>query len=560
VHNRKNKQIKPTNQQLQGKIMERIWQQHYGDKIPAEVNIPADATLSSLFDAACEKNADRTAFSSFGATRTYGEIHALSRNFAAWLQNELGIKKGDRVALMTPNCMAFPVAMFGIIAAGAIQVNVNPLYTGRELRHQLQDADTDTIVIFTGSTPVLAEALEGTKIKNIVTLALDDFLGAGIPSPAADESLTVTSSLTDAVAKGADLTFTDPGLTGSDYVFLQYTGGTTGLSKGAALTHTNLVSNIEQIKAFLGDTISEDGEVVITAIPLYHIFALVVNCLMYVSVGGTIVLITNPRDMPGFVAEMGKWKFTVFTGVNTLYNGLLMTPGFSDLDFSSLRYCLGGGSAVQEAVSNRWQEVTGHHICEGFGMSETSPVVSVNLVPAQSFTGTIGIPVSSTDISIRDEDGKELGFGEAGELCIKGPQVMPGYWRQEEANKEAFWPDGYLRSGDVAELSEDGFLKVVDRMKDMVLVSGFNVYPNEIEGVVAMMDEVAECACIGVPDDATGEALKLFVVKKDDSLTPETIIEYARKNLTGYKVPKQIAFIDEVPKSTVGKILRRELR
>ena len=540
--------------------MERIWQKHYGDKIPAEVNIPADATLSSLFDTACEKHADRTAFSSFGATRTYGEVHALSRNFAAWLQNELGIKKGDRIALMTPNCMAFPVAMFGIIAAGAIQVNVNPLYTGRELRHQLQDADTDTIVIFTGSTPVLAEALEGTKIKNIVTLTLDDYLGAGIPSPPADESLTITSSLTDATTKGADQTFTDPGLTGSDYVFLQYTGGTTGLSKGAALTHTNLVSNIEQIKAFLGETISEDGEIVITAIPLYHIFALVVNCLMYVSVGGTIVLITNPRDMPGFVAEMGKWKFTVFTGVNTLYNGLLMTPGFEDLDFSALRYCLGGGSAVQEAVSNRWNEVTGHHICEGFGMSETSPVVSVNLVPAQSFSGTIGIPVSSTDISIRDEDGKELGFGEAGELCIKGPQVMPGYWRQDEANKEAFWPDGYLRSGDVAELSEDGFLKVVDRMKDMVLVSGFNVYPNEIEGVVAMMDEVAECACIGVPDDATGEALKLFVVKKDDGLTPETIIEYARKNLTGYKVPKQIAFIDKVPKSTVGKILRRELR
>ena len=540
--------------------MERIWQKHYGDKIPNEIDISPDATLAKLFDEACAKNGDRKAFSSFGATRTYSEIHDLSQNFAAWLQHELGIKKGDRIALMSPNCMAFPVAMFGIIASGAVQVNVNPLYTGRELRHQLQDADTDTIVIFTGSTPVLAEALEGTKIKNIITMTLDDYLGAGIPSPPADESLSITSTLTDAVTKGADHEFTDPGLIGSDYVFLQYTGGTTGLSKGAALTHTNLVSNIEQIKAFLGDTISEDGEVVITAIPLYHIFALVVNCLMYVSVGGTIVLITNPRDMPGFVAEMGKWKFTVFTGVNTLYNGLLMTPGFEDLDFSALRYCLGGGSAVQEAVSNRWNEVTGHHICEGFGMSETSPVVSVNLVPAQSFSGTIGIPVSSTDISIRDEDGKELGFGEAGELCIKGPQVMPGYWRQDEANKEAFWPDGYLRSGDVAELSEDGFLKVVDRMKDMVLVSGFNVYPNEIEGVVAMMDEVAECACIGVPDDATGEALKLFVVKKDDGLTPETIIEYARKNLTGYKVPKQIAFIDEVPKSTVGKILRRELR
>jgi long-chain acyl-CoA synthetase len=540
--------------------MERIWQKHYGDKIPTEINIAPDATVADLFEVACERFADRTAFSSFGGKCTYKDIHTHAMNFAAWLQNELGVKKGDRIALMTPNCMAFPVAMFGIIAAGAVQVNVNPLYTGRELRHQLQDADTETIVIFTGSTPVLAEALEGTNIKNVITLTLDDYIGLGIPSPAAADGITVTSTLPDAVAKGADMELTDPGLTGSDYVFLQYTGGTTGLSKGAALTHTNLVSNIEQIKVFLCDAISEDNEIVITAIPLYHIFALVVNCLTYVSVGGTNVLITNPRDMAGFVAEMAKWKFTVFTGVNTLYNGLLMTPAFKELDFSSLRYSLGGGSAVQEAVSNRWHELTGSHICEGFGMSETSPVVSVNIIPAVSFSGTIGIPLSSTDVSIRDEEGKELAPGEAGELCIKGPQVMPGYWRQEDANKEAFWADGYFRSGDAAVISADGFLKIVDRMKDMVLVSGFNVYPNEIEGVVAMMDEVAECACIGVPDDGTGEAVKLFVVKKDPDLTADTIIEYARKNLTAYKVPKQIAFIDEVPKSTVGKILRRELR
>ena len=343
-------------------------------------------------------------------------------------------------------------------------------------------------------------------------------------------------------------------------MFLQYTGGTTGLSKGAALTHSNLIANILQIKDFLGDYISEEGEVVITAIPLYHIFALVVNCLTYVSVGGTNVLITNPRDIDGFVAEMGKWKFTVFTGVNTLYNGLSMMPAFKELDFSSLKYCLGGGSAVQGAVSNRWFEITGHHICQGFGMSETSPVVTVNPVPTTSFSGTIGIPLSSTDVSVRDEYGKELGFNEPGELCIKGPQVMPGYWRQDEANKEAFWSDGYFRSGDVAIITEDGFLEIVDRMKDMVLVSGFNVYPNEIEAVIAMMDEVVECACIGIPDDSTGEAVKLFVVKKDENLTAETITEYARKNLTAYKVPKQIEFIDEVPKSTVGKILRRELR
>ncbi|MBL4906869.1 MAG: AMP-binding protein [Sneathiella sp.] len=540
--------------------MQRVWQQHYGDIIPAEIDLKPDMTLMGMFNEACDKFAGRDAFSSFGQTRTYAEIQTQARNFSAYLQNELGVKKGDRIALMTPNCLAFPVAMFGIAGAGAVQVNVNPLYTGRELRHQLQDADTDTIVIFTGSTPVLADALEGTGIKNVVTLTLDDFHGGGIPSPAADDRVTVTATLMEATAKGADLDFTDPDLVGSDLLFLQYTGGTTGLSKGAALTHSNLIANILQIKAFLGDSISEEDEIVITAIPLYHIFALVVNCLTYVSVGATNVLITNPRDIDDFIAEMGKWKFTVFTGVNTLYNGLSMMPAFKELDFSALKYCLGGGTACQEAVSNRWQEITGMHISEGFGMSETSPVVSVNPIPTTSFSATIGIPLSSTDISIRDEDGNEVAAGERGELCIKGPQVMRGYWRQEEANKTAFWADGYFRSGDVAVVSEDGYVKIVDRMKDMVLVSGFNVYPNEIEAVIAMMDDVAECACIGTPDEHTGEAVKLFVVKKKENLTAEAIIAYARKNLTGYKVPKQIVFIDEVPKSPVGKILRRELR
>jgi long-chain acyl-CoA synthetase len=540
--------------------MERVWQQHYGDSIPAEIDLKPDMTLMGMFNETCDKYPDRDAFSSFGQTRTYGEIQTLARNFSAYLQNEFGIKKGDRVALMTPNCMAFPVAMFGIVGAGAIQVNVNPLYTGRELLHQLNDAEAETIVIFTGSSPVLAEIVESTRIKNIITLSLDDFHGGGIPSPPTDDSLTVAATLPEAVARGADQEFTDPDLTGSDLLFLQYTGGTTGLSKGAALSHSNLVANIIQFKSFLGDTISDEGEIVITAIPLYHIFALMVNCLTYVSVGGTIVLITNPRDIDGFIAEMAKWKFTVFTGVNTLYNGLSLTPAFRDLDFSALKYCLGGGTACQEAVSNRWNEITGQPICQGFGMSETSPVVSLNPVPTLSFNGTIGIPFPSTDVSIRDETGHEMASGEAGEFCIKGPQVMPGYWRQDEANKQAFWSDGYFRSGDVATISEDGYLTIVDRIKDMVLVSGFNVYPNEVEAVVAMMDEVAECACIGIPDDDTGEAVKLFVVKKDENLTPDAIIDYAQKNLTAYKVPKQIAFIDEVPKSPVGKILRRELR
>lgn len=540
--------------------MERVWQQHYGDSIPSEIDLRPDMTLMGMFGDACDKFPDRDAFSSFGQTRTYTEIQILARNFSAYLQNDLGVKKGDRVALMTPNCMAFPVAMFGILGAGAVQVNVNPLYTGRELRHQLQDADTDTIVIFTGSTPVLADALDGTRIKNIITVTLDDFHNGGIASPAADDSLTVSASLTDAVTKGASLKFIDPGLTGGDLAFLQYTGGTTGVSKGAALTHGNLIANILQIKAHLGATITEDNEIVITAIPLYHIFALVVNCLMYVSVGGINVLITNPRDIDGFIAEMGKWKFTVFTGVNTLYNGLTQMPAFRDLDFSALKYSLGGGTACQEAVSNRWQQITGMHITEGFGMSETSPVVAMNLVPTASFSGTIGIPLPSSDVSIRDQEGNEAAAGERGELCIKGPHVMSGYWRQDDANREAFWSDGYFRSGDVAVISEDGVLTVVDRIKDMVIVSGFNVFPNEIEAVIAMMDQVVECACIGIPDNVTGEAVKLFVVKKDENLTADAIIDYARGNLTAYKVPKQIEFIEEVPKSPVGKVLRRELR
>jgi len=539
--------------------MERVWQHYYGDSIPGEIELRPDMTLMGMFNETCQKFPDRDAFSSFGQTRTYGEIQDLARNFSAYLQGELGVKKGDRIALMTPNCMAFPVAMFGIVGAGAVQVNVNPLYTGRELLHQLQDADTDTIIIFTGSTPVLAEILEDSPIKNIITLTLDDFHGGGIPSPAVDDGLSVSTTLSEAIAKGASLGFSAPGLVGSDLLFLQYTGGTTGLSKGAALTHSNLIANIIQFKAFLGDSISEEDEVVITAIPLYHIFALMVNCLTYVSVGGTIVLITNPRDIDNFIAEMGKWKFTVFTGVNTLYNGLSLTPAFKELNFSALKYCLGGGTACQEVVSNRWEEITGLPITQGYGLSETSPLVSLNIVPTTSFNGTIGMPFPSTDVSIRDEEGKELALGEPGELCIKGPQVMSGYWRQDEANKQAFWPDGYFRSGDVATISEDGLLTIVDRLKDMVIVSGFNVYPNEIEAVIAMMDEVAECACIGIPDDDTGEAVKLFVVKKDENLTAEAIIEYARKNLTAYKVPKRIEFIEEVPKSPVGKILRREL-
>lgn len=540
--------------------MDRIWQAQYLPSMKKEILPLAYDSLVDIIQESIRKYSDKVAYSNFGGKRTYEEVGKLSRDFAAYLQSELGVKKGDRIALMAPNCMAFPIAMYGIIFTGAIQVNVNPMYTAREMNHQLLDSDTDTIIIFTGSTPVLAQAMEGTKIKNVITMALDDCIDIGIPSPPPDDRVQVTATFLDALKKGANLDFLRPSISSEDPLFLQYTGGTTGLSKGAVLTHGNLVSNIAQFEAVMSHILQPGNEVVITAIPLYHIFALMVNGLTYFKLGGINVLITNPRDMAGFAAEMAKWKPTAITGVNTLYNGMCLTPGFRDVDFSRLKIAIGGGAAVQEAVSDKWNQMTGQHICQGYGLSETSPLVSVNTPVVQEFSGTIGLPVASTDISIRDEEGKELGFDEPGELCVKGPQVTPGYWRQDEANKEAFWKDGFFKTGDIAQIDARGHIKIVDRKKDMVIVSGFNVFPNEIEALVAEMDSVIESACIGVPDEKTGEAVKLFVVKKEESLTAEEVIAYCRKNIAAYKVPKQVEFIAEVPKSAVGKLLRRELR
>ena len=537
------------------------WVRHYGAGMPHEIDADAYPSIWAMSAEAIAKYGDTAAFSNFGADLSYNDIDRLSENLAAYLQGELGLKKGDRIAIMAPNIMAFPVTMFANIRAGLVQVNVNPLYTPRELQHQLKDADTDTIVIFSGSTPVLAEIIADTPIKNIIVANLGDCGNTALPSPPCDERLGDVVSFTDALAAGEKLSFTPVDLSGDDLLFLQYTGGTTGLSKGAALTHRNLVANILQFHAQIGEHIREGEEIVITALPLYHIFALMVNCLTYFTKGGRNVLITNPRDMPGFVAELANWKFSVFTGVNTLFNGLLHTPGFADLDFSNLSLIGGGGTAIQEAISNKWREVTGKHITEGYGLSETSPVVTFNLPGIDEFTATIGIPMPSTDVSLRDENGNEVAKGEPGELCVKGPQVMVGYWRKEEETAEVTTADGYFRTGDVAILTEDDRFKIVDRIKDMILVSGFNVFPNEIEGVVANMDGVLEAACIGVPDDRTDEAVKLFVVKTPEAeVSAEQIIAYCRDNLTAYKVPRQIVFIDELPKSAVGKILRRELR
>ena len=528
--------------------------------IPEKVDTSRYANVVDMLAEASELYGDRDAYSSFGGRLSFAETWALSRDFAAWLQHEVGIKKGDRVAVMLPNMMAFPVAMYGILRSGGVQVNVNPMYTARELEHQLNDADAETIVVFAGSTPTLAEVIGNTSIRNVIVAQLDDFIDIGVPEAPVADGIGSHVRLNDAVETGKALDFAAPDISGDDLIFLQYTGGTTGLSKGAMLSHANLVANILQFAAFAGDNVNRGNEVVITAIPMYHIFALMVNTLSYYHFGGTSVLITNPMDMPGFVEEWSKWQVTVFTGVNTLYNGLLHTPGFADLDFSKLALSVGGGAPVQKAVSDKWQAVTGKHIREGYGLSETSPVLTMNPFHLEEFLSSIGIPWPSTDISLRDDAGNEVAQGEEGELCAKGPQVMRGYWRRDDATAEVMTEDGYFRTGDVAVMEPDGFFRIVDRKKDMILVSGFNVFPNEIEAVVAGLDGVLECACIGVPDEKSGEAVKLFVVRKDEDLDAATVEAYCRENLTPYKVPRHIEFIDALPKSTVGKILRRELR
>ena len=540
--------------------MSKPWFDQYDPWVPQEIDADAYASVVDILLEAGERFKDKVAYSNFGATKTYAEVMDLSRDFAAYLQNELGVKKGDRVALMMPNTIVFPIAMIGILRAGGVQVNVNPMYTARELEHRLNDADVETIVAFSGSTGTLAEVVERTNIKNVVVAGLDDLIDLGVPSPPVDAGLKESVQFTDTLAAGHEMPFSPVKLSGDDLIYLQYTGGTTGLSKGAMLTHRNLVANIMQFESCAGANIDFGNDVVVTAIPMYHIFALMVNTLSYFKYGGTNVLITNPRDMRAFVAEWAKWKVNIFTGVNTLYNGLLHTPGFADIDFSSLRFCVGGGSAIQKAVSDKWNEVTGQHIKEGYGLSETSPILTLNPFGMSDFKSTIGVPAPSTDISLRDDDGNVVPQGERGELCASGPQVMKGYWRNEEATAESMTADGYFCTGDIAVMDETGFFRIVDRKKDMILVSGFNVFPNEVEAEVAAMPGVNECACIGVPDAKSGEAAKVFIVKSDPDLTREDVRAHCKESLAGYKVPAHVVFIDELPKSTVGKILRRELR
>jgi long-chain acyl-CoA synthetase len=541
--------------------------------VPAEINPDEYRSLLEIFEQSCKKYGDLNAFANLGYVMTFAELDAKSRDFAAYLQKSLGLKKGERVAIMMPNLLQYPVALFGILRAGLVVVNVNPLYTPRELEHQLNDSGAETIVIVANFAHVLAEVISKTRVRNTIVTELADLL----PFP---KSLLINLvvkyvkkmvpayrlpnavKFNAALGTGKGLTLDAVSVAGEDLAFLQYTGGTTGVAKGAMLTHRNMVANVLQTSAYVGSVVEEGKEIVITPLPLYHIFCLTVNCITFMQRGCLNVLITNPRDIPGFTVELKKLgKFTFITGVNTLFNGLVNNKDFAQLDFSALKYAVGGGMAVQKAVADKWHDMTGTHILEGYGLTETSPVVCVNPTDLKEYSGSIGLPVPSTDIALLDDNGNEVPTGEPGELCVKGPQVMLGYWQRPEETAKTIDAHGWLHTGDIATVDEQGFVRIVDRKKDMVLVSGFNVYPNEVEAVVVMHPKVLEAACIGVPDDKSGEAVKVFVVAKPGmEVGVEEIREHCKKELTGYKVPKHIEFREDLPKSNVGKILRRELR
>nr|WP_165842100.1 AMP-binding protein [Paraburkholderia unamae] len=532
------------------------WLASYGD-IPADIDPDVHPSLAHLFDEAMRRYARRPALRAGDTVLSYADVDRLSRDFAAYLQHA-GVKKGDRVAVMLPNLLAFPIALIGIVRAGAVQVNVNPLYTPRELQHQLVDSGAQALVVCDAALPTFEAIKANTAVKTVLSVGAADGLGnAGSEDGA---SAPQPGSFAAALAQGAALPFEPPALCGDDPLFLQYTGGTTGLSKGALLTHRNLVANVEQFKTFMPGFMTPGEEVVVTALPLYHIFALTVNLITYFSIGSENWLVANARDLDNLIDVFKAARPTSFMGVNTLYAGLVAHPRIGEVDFSRLRLAGGGGAAIIPTVSARWQAITGGFIREGYGLSETSPVLSFNPGSIERFTGTTGLPVPSTHVKLMN-DGVEAAPGEAGEICAKGPQVMQGYWNQPEATRAAFTEDGYFRTGDVGMFDEGGFLRIVDRSKDMILVSGFNVYPNEIEAVVTALPGVAECACVGVADERSGESVRVFVVPARDAvLTAEEVIAHCREQLAAYKVPRVVSFVEALPKSTVGKILRRELR
>ena len=550
--------------------MDKVWLRNYPEGVPAEADIDAYDSIVALFEESVRRFGDRPAYSNFGVTITYRELDERARALAGYLQG-LGLEPGDRVAIMMPNLLANPVAIFGVLLAGLTVVNTNPLYTARELEHQLTDSEARAIVIVENFASVLDDVIGRTRVEHVVLVRMGD--GLGFPKSALInfvvrrvKKMVPAFHLPDAIrfpraleeGRGKPLRPSEAGR--DDVAFLQYTGGTTGVAKGATLSHGNVVSNLQQTSSWIGGSFEPGQEVFVTALPLYHIFSLVANCLTGMKYGALNVLITNPRDMPAFVKIIAGLKFSVITGVNTLYNGLLNTPAFASVDFSRLKLAVGGGMAMQRAVADRWREVTGVPVVEAYGLTETSPAAVANRLDQTEFTGSIGLPLPSTDISIRDDDGNEVGFDTPGELCVRGPQVMQGYWGRPDATAEVLSDDGWLRTGDMATIDEEGYLRIVDRKKDMIIVSGFNVYPNEIEDVVALHPGVLEVGAVGVPDEKSGEVPKIVVVKKDPDLTSEALVEHCREQLTGYKVPRHVEFRDELPKTNVGKVLRRELR
>lgn len=552
--------------------MDKVWLKNYQPGVPAEIDINQFQSVSEVFARSVERFRDRPAMANMGKVYTYGELDALTVRFASFLQNTLKLPMGARVAVMMPNLLQYPVAVFAILRAGYTVVNVNPLYTPRELEHQLNDAGVDTIVILENFANVLQQVIARTAVKHVVLTRIGDLLGAPkswlvnfavkhVKKMVPAWKLPVTPVLfNDALKAGAAQPLTPVSIGHDDVAFLQYTGGTTGVAKGAMLLHRNIVANMLQAGGWVKPAVREGQEVIVTALPLYHIFSLTANLMVFTEIGALNILITNPRDIPGFIKEIKQYPVTAMTGVNTLFNALLNHPDFASVNFSTWRLALGGGMAVQKAVADKWKAVTGVPLIEAYGLTETSPAACMNPLDLTEYNGTIGVPIPSTDIQIRDSQGHEVAYGESGELCIRGPQVMKGYWRRPDETAKVIDEQGFLATGDMAMMTPDGFVKLVDRKKDMILVSGFNVYPNEVEDVVASHPGVLEVACVGVADEKSGELVKVFVVRKDPALTEKDILAHCKANLTGYKVPKFVEFRDELPKTNVGKILRRALR
>ncbi len=554
--------------------MDKIWLKSYPAGVPAEINPDQYRSLVHMLEESFQKYANNNAYVCMDKFLTYAELDACSKKLAAWLQSR-GMAKGARVAVMMPNVLQYPIAIAAVLRAGYTVVNVNPLYTARELEHQLKDSGSEAIIVLENFAHTLEQVQKNTPVRHIVVASMGELLGGAkgmlvnfvvrnVKKMVPDFALPNMVRFKDALAQGAKMPFTAPELTSSDIAFLQYTGGTTGVSKGATLTHRNIIANVLQTEAWAQPALTQPPAVefptIVCALPLYHIFALTACAMWGMRVGGLNILIPNPRDIPGFIKEVAKYKITMLPAVNTLYNALVNHPDFASLDFSSLKTANGGGMAVQQAVNDKWKQATGKSIIEGYGLSETSPVATCNRADEQGFTGTIGLPVPSTDIAILDDDGNVLPIGQTGEIGIRGPQVMAGYWNRPDETAKVMTADGFFRSGDVGIMDERGYVKIVDRKKDMILVSGFNVYPNELEGVIANHPGVLECAVVGVPDEHSGEAVKVFVVRKDPNLTEQALMDYCKTQFTGYKKPKYIEFRDELPKTNVGKILRRALR